>query len=318
MSLHPHILWSQLRIGLAVSLAVTASAVMVFFIDDVRDAVEDRYPLYFHTFTTQPLRPRASVWLAGQPVGYVRALRLEPPTRDRGELLQVELSVSATVQPFITEGAAAQVISSSLLGEAVVNILPASEPGAPLQSGDELPTVQELDPFQVSRNLQIISDSVSPVADRWRQVFEQLHSGRGTLPLLLQRRESMLDMHGQLRELAAVFDTIRMAADGFSTLLADGETRAALSRIGPRFERLGQRWAGSAGSVSRFASDTVLEARLDILAARIGRIAHRLDTGRGTLGRLSNDRALADELAKTREALRELRADLKGRGGNRP
>ena len=48
--------WSQLRIGVLVTLVVISTAILVFFIDNVRDAVEGRYSLRFYTFTTQALR----------------------------------------------------------------------------------------------------------------------------------------------------------------------------------------------------------------------------------------------------------------------
>jgi len=316
MIAYSRILWSQLRIGLVVSLSVTACAILVFFIDDVRDAVEDRYSLHFHTSTTQALRPRALVWLAGQPVGYVRSLTLDPPTRGRAELLHVELSINTDMQSLITEGAAAQVISASLLGEPLVNILPTSDPGPPLLDGDELPTCRELDPFQVSRSLQVVYDSIVPVRDRWRQVFQQMQSGRGTLPLLARNRDGMLDFYSQFQGVQAVLDTIRLAAEGFSDLMTDEQARAAFSRIGPRLNELRGRWTAGGGSVGSFARDTVLEPRLDAIAQKVSRITDRLVTGRGTLGRLQHDRALADELAKTRRMLQELRDDLRGLAGN--
>ena len=130
MSIH-RIRWSQLRIGALVSLVAIAGALAVFFIDDVRQAVEDRYTLYFRTFTTQALRPHAPVWLAGQPIGRVRRLSFEPPREDTRERLIVELSVLASARPYITEGAVAQVTTSGLIGEAVVNILPATEATPP-------------------------------------------------------------------------------------------------------------------------------------------------------------------------------------------
>ena len=315
MIAYSRIHWSQLRIGLVVSLAVTASTVLVFFIDEFRDAIEDRYSLVFHTSTTQALRPRAPVWLAGQPVGYVRTLTLEAPNADRAELLHVELSLPADVSRFITEGAAAQVISSSLLGEPIINIVPANEPGAELMEGDELPTILELDPFQVSRNLQVIYDSVGPVTNRWREVFQQMQSGDGTLSLLLRSRTDVDAALGQFQELAAVFDTIRMAADRFSDLLNDEETRAALARIGPRLGQLKEQWSCGACSLGQLAADTVLAPRLQRMAQTVSRIQQRLAMGRGTAGRLLHDRVLADELAETRQMLRDLKADLAELGG---
>ncbi len=295
---------------MVVTLTVTASAVLVFFIDEVRDSIEDRYTLVFHTSTTQALRPRAPVWLAGQPVGYVRTLTLEDPSTNRGELLHIELSLSADMSRFVTEGAAAQVISSSLLGEPIVNIIPARESGPELTEGSDLPAIPELDPFQVSRNLQVIYDSVVPVAERWREVFKVAESGEGTLSHLFRGGEDVDAALGYFQELTAVFDTIRMAAEKFSGLLSDESTRAALARIGPRVAQLKEQWSCGACSLSRLASDSVLAPRFRTMAQTIGQIQERLDTGQGSAGRLLHDRILAEEMEETRQMLRELRAEL--------
>jgi ABC-type transporter Mla subunit MlaD len=303
--------WSQLRIGVVVTLVTVLIAILVFFIDDVRDAVEDRYSLFISTLTTQTLRPRAPVWLAGQPVGSVRSLSLAPPSADPTGLLRIELSIEVTAQPFITEGAAAQIISSSLLGEAVVNILPATKPGRPLIHGEELPTASELDPFQVSKTLRVIYDSIQPVADRWREVSAQLRHGRGTLPQLLRRPEQVRELRADLSLLGATIDTLRIAATGFADLMADPQVLAALDRLGPRFQQLADGWDAKSGTLGRFATDTVIEDRFDAISLSLDRIAARLESGRGTLGRWLYDKALAEEITKTREMLRDLRRELR-------
>jgi phospholipid/cholesterol/gamma-HCH transport system substrate-binding protein len=314
------ILWSQLRIGVVVTLAVTAGALLIFFIDNVRAAVEGRYTLHFRTLTTQALRPRAPVWLAGQPVGRVRDLRFEPPRRDAQQRLIVELHISVDVKPFITEGAVVQVTTASLLGEAVVNIQPAEHPSTPLEDGDELPTAAELDPSQLTRRLELLYDSVPPVTDRWRRLIELARDGDGTLPRMARQPAELRELFANLNEASATLDTVASAAGGLAGVLGDEEVRAALGRIGPRIQRLAVLWDEKSGTAGGFATDTVLAARLARMAENVALIRERIESGRGTLGRLLNDRALANELERTRALLAELKADLTaigGRGGGR-
>jgi phospholipid/cholesterol/gamma-HCH transport system substrate-binding protein len=319
MSAARRIYWSQLRIGVVMSLAVTTAALLIFFVDQVRDAVEPRYALHFHTLTSQNLPLRAPVWLAGQPVGYVTGVAFEPPTRGRRERLRVELSISADAQPFITQGAAAQVITAGLVGEAVVNILPAAEAGDPLSDGATLPTASEIDPLEVARRLRTLSDSVRPVTDRWTAVFQQARTGRGTLPQLIREPRELRELQDRLNQISETFADLSGAAGGLAGVLSDEEVRAALRRIGPRIERLAARWASGAGTAGQLARDTVLTARLAELTRNIQRLTERLESGHGTLGRFLNDEALATEFARTREMLRELQADLEAlRGGTRP
>jgi phospholipid/cholesterol/gamma-HCH transport system substrate-binding protein len=310
--------WSQLRIGVLVTLVVVSACFLIFFIDDVRDAVEGRYTLRFYTFTTQALRARAPVWLAGQPVGQVGGLRLEPPGSGAPERLVVELRIGVSAQPFITEGAVAQVTTASLLGEAVVNIVPAAEPAPPLQDGDELPTAAQLDLSNLTRRLQLLYDSLPPLTDPWRRLIDQVRYGDGTVPRLAHRPAELRELQDHLNEVSATLETIGSAADGFAGLLADEEVRLALRRIGPRIRRLATLWNEGSGSAGAFATDTVLAARLAGIGENVERIRERVESGRGSLGRLLHDEALAIELRRTRALVAELRADfaaLAGRSG---
>jgi phospholipid/cholesterol/gamma-HCH transport system substrate-binding protein len=304
--------WSQLRIGLFVTVSVTVTALAVFFIDNVRQAFEDRYTLHFHTITTQALRPRAAVWLAGQAVGQVDGLFFEPPTEDAEGRLRVRLSIDVAVQHLITEGAVAQVTTAGLLGEAVVNILPADEPGPPLVEGAALPAASELaDPSEVGRRLSTVFDSVKPVADRWGEVFDQALYGPGSLRRMMERPQELRDLQTNLRHMAATFDTLSSAAGGLAELVSDDEVRASLGRLGPRVKTLAEDWGHSEGTLGALVSDSTLVQRLRSIQGNIDRISVRVETGRGTLGRLINDQALALELAETREMLEELKADLR-------
>jgi phospholipid/cholesterol/gamma-HCH transport system substrate-binding protein len=313
------ILWSQLRIGVVTSLAVTTIALVIFFVDQVRDAVEPRYSLCFQTFTSQNLRLRAPVWLAGQPVGYVVGVTFGPPASGTRERLRVDLSIRAEARPFITEGATAQVITAGLLGEAVVNIVPAVEAGEPLSDGATLPAASEIDALEVTRRLETLSDSVRPVADRWTAVLRQARDGRGTLPQLVREPGELGELRDRLNQMSEAFADLSGAAGGLSSLLSDHEVRAALGRIGPRVERLAARWAAGEGTAGQLARDTVVRAHLATLTRSIQRLSERLESGHGTLGRFLNDEALASEFARTRAMLRELEAGLEAlRGGARP
>ncbi|UCC83324.1 MAG: MCE family protein [Gemmatimonadota bacterium] len=308
--------WSQLRIGVLVTLVVTGASLLVFFIDDVRSAVEGGYTLRFYTLTTQALRVHAPVWLAGQPVGHVSDLRFEPPRSDALQRLIVELNIEAGAQPFITEGAVVQVTTASMLGEVVVNILPAAEPAPPLQDGDELPTAAELDPSYLTMRLEDLYDSLPPVTDRWERLTDQVRHGDGTLPRLARRPSELRELLANLSEASATLDTIGSAAGGLADLLSDEDVRMALQRIGPRIQQLSRSWAERSGTAGGFASDTSFAARLAGIGEHVARILERVESGRGSLGRLLHDEALALELERTRALLAELRADFAALGGS--
>ncbi len=198
-----------------------------------------------------------------------------------------------------------------MLGEAVVNILPSDEPAPPLTDGAELPAAPEIDPKEAMEQLSSVYDSLPAVIDAWRQVFELARDGRGSLALLMKRPDELRRLQVNLTELAASLDAVGGAAAGLASILDDAAIRAAIRRIGPRLDTLMGYWLRREGTLGSFAADTAIGPRLDDIRTRFERINRRLDSGRGTLGRLLNDRALEQELRRTREMLEELRTDLK-------
>ncbi len=302
-----------------VASVATTLSVSIFFLDEVRDTFKARYTLYFHTYTTQALRPRAPVWLAGQPVGIVRDLEFLPPGREGGEggeRLRVELRLEARVQPIIMEGSAAQVITSGLVGETVVNIVPSSRPGEPLPDGGQLPTAEELDPFEVTRRLRSFSDSIEPVAARWRALRDVAVNGNGTLARF-RRNSAELDLlRARLSELGAMLDTLGLATGGLADMLSDEEVRAAFRRLGPRLASLSDRVNDSPlRRAAERGERGEIAANFRGIAERAAAIQRRLDDGDGTLGRLMYDEALLTELRRTREMLAQLRGQLGPRAG---
>lgn len=311
MSAGRGIRWRQLRIGIAATSVLILLSVAVFFIDQIEGLLQDRYTLQFRTLTTQAVRSRSPVWFAGQPVGEVRRLEFEPPTRGRTERLRVILSIHRAAQPYILEGSSAQIITSGRIGQTVVNILPPEDRGPPLPDGGVLETAAELDVVDLGRRLKSATDSLVPVLDRWRRVLERAHGGPGTLASLGQRPEELRRLRDTLAELTRFFADVRAVADRTLGIFTAPATRGAFARIEGRLKRLEKQWEAGGGTAGALARDTLLLERLARIRQRSDRLDRRLQTGRGSLGRYLNDRALIDEWTETLRMLRQLRNDLR-------
>lgn len=305
--------WAQLRLGLIVTTVTLVSCVLIFFIDEFAQATQQRYTLYFYTFTTQTLQPRAPVWLAGQPAGTVRRIEFLAPRGQASERLLIVLSLRAEVQPLIREGSAARVINSGIVGETVVNILPSVE-GEPLPAGGVLPTEAELDPVDIARGLTAMIDSLQPVVDRWGDVYRRASLGPGTVASLGRDRDQLFELRDRLGRLAALVDSIQTGSGDLTRLLTEEEPRAAIGRLGPRLSRLGDLYRD--GEIRRLLQDEEAFASLDSIAVRAGRLQRRLERAEGSLGRLIHDPALSREIERTLVMLRELRETYRALGGS--
>jgi hypothetical protein len=227
--------------------------------------------------------------------------------------------VRTSVRPYITEGATAQVISATRLGQTVVNILPASSPGPPVEPGGELPTDPGLDPGAVLDRLRDVSDSVGPTIEGWSRVLARARQGPGTLSRLLTRPDELEAFRARLDRLALLMDNLAGTGVRFASVLQERQVRSHIAAIAERLPALKETWSGDGGSIAALAADTLIVGRLRRIESGLDRIASRVETGRGTVGRLLHDEALATEWMEARQAVRELRSDLEAISrGERP
>lgn len=309
MTRRRRIRWRQLRIGLVATVVILTVGAAVFFIDQVREALEDRYSLHFFTLTSQAVRIRSPVWFAGQPVGHVRRLEFEPPSRRPDERLRVVLSIRRSAQPYIVEGSAAQIITAGRIGQTVVNIVPPETRADPLPDGGQLQRARRLEVLQLGRRVQSTLDSLGPVMEAWKRVLDHAYDGTGTLPYLIRQPGRIQEFHDRLAELERFFGDVRSVAD--RTVDVFHSSQPAFTRIGGQIDSLQAIWDRGGGSVGAMMRDTTIADRLERIEARIARLGDRIATGRGTVGRILHDRALATEWLETVTALRALRSELR-------
>ncbi len=205
-------------------------------------------------------------------------------------------------------------ITAGLLGEAVVNIIPADEPGRPIPEGGRLATAPEIDPAEVAERMTEVNDSFAPVIERWQRVLETAVEGNGTLARLFAQPRELSTLHGRLADLRITFDTLGHAAGKVAELMDDEQIRSALYRLGPRMSRVATLFREREGTLAALVADTGIDARLQNISRDIDRIARRIESGHGTLGRLLYDDALFQEFRRTRALLRSLREGVASDG----
>src|SRR6516162_4488619 len=117
--------WSELRIGVLTISAIVIAAVLIFSLTGTRGFFWQRYPLKTKFPDAAGLTSGSPVRVAGVEVGTVKAVELT------GEQVDVDFEVNKRVRDRITDKSVAMLGSVSLLGQAAVDIKPATN-GTPI------------------------------------------------------------------------------------------------------------------------------------------------------------------------------------------
>jgi phospholipid/cholesterol/gamma-HCH transport system substrate-binding protein len=242
------------------------------------------------------LAQRSRVSIAGIPVGTLDSIRLE-----NGEArLNVKIQNDITLYENATLGKRA----ASLLGESMVVVTPGTPDRRKLRDGDEIHTIaEETTPGQILDEVKEIADSVRAVAQRLAESIGTQQGGQNIKDILQNLadatdainktvRENRMFINDTLRnvddiarnanpELAQILENVRIVTQNVRSLLAQGGN-------GPN-DKDGE-LRDTAERLDRASKS--LESAL----AHADNVAGRIDRGEGTVGKLTKDEAIVNEV----------------------
>ncbi len=263
------------------------------------------YVVYAHIKDATGLAANSRVAIAGIPVGTIDAIKLE------NGMARVEVRMKGDVPLF--DNATIGKKSASLLGESVIVLTPGTDDKRKLKDGDEVHVVVE------SASTDQIMNDVARIADRVKLVAEQLAASLGTEQggdnmrrilsnvaeatealnvTVRENRQTIKDTLGNVNRITAagepqlvkILENVRVITEDLKLMLAQqnpknngekGELRSTVERVNRA------------------------SASLESALGHIDSIAGRVDRGEGTIGRLTKDDALINEVQGVAEGVNE-------------
>jgi phospholipid/cholesterol/gamma-HCH transport system substrate-binding protein len=235
----------------------------------------------------------SQVRIAGIPVGRVKSVRL-----DR-EQARIDIAMNKDVPLY--EDAAAAKVASSLLGEYQLKITPGTEGRRQLKDGDEIKVVTEA---------QTTDDLMRQMSD----IAKDVKAVTSALKESIATEQGKADIQSTLRNLAQVTEALNETVR---------ENRTAIHEIVVNTQQITQRSAPEIAAILENVRETTREVRemmakgqpgqegevrkivervdrasqnLESALKNIDNVTGRLDRGEGTLGKLTKDEKLINEV----------------------
>ncbi|MEM6962928.1 MAG: MlaD family protein, partial [Myxococcota bacterium] len=297
--------WKAARVGVMVLLGIAASVFVYRYVDE-RATGEQGYSVYALFSDAQGLIPKSRVVVAGISVGYIEEIQLQ------GAKARVDIHINDSI--ILHEDAAVAMRSVSILGESILVIRPGTAELAVLGEGDQISTVSE------ATTTDEILSNVNDIAINVKAVTKQLARSFGT-------DEAGERLEGALRDVSEALETVnRVLLDNEPVI---GRTlqnvESATAEAGPRLVRILDNVEAATLDVRELVRDNRddLDGALtqaDETVAAINRSAHELEQvlqdvgevtdrtarGEGTVGRLTSDDVLIDEVEGAAEGINNL------------
>jgi phospholipid/cholesterol/gamma-HCH transport system substrate-binding protein len=278
------------------------------------------------------LKPGSPVRIAGIPVGTVKDWDLV------GDQVEVTFNVNKNRRPLITDQSRATLGSISLLGEASVDITPATS-GTPIPDNGFVPTGKT--PAQIAD----VTDQASEGLQQLTALVKDINAGRGTIGKFMKDDTVYNELERSIQTLADLATGIKEGKGAAGKLLTDPQTAQELDRSLKNLESLTAQLSSGKGSLGvllnddafarsltstteslqtlaakinrgegtagKLLNDTALYDRLDSMVGRLDQIVSQLDQGQGTMGQLLKDQRLYENINKTVTDVQSLIAEIK-------
>lgn len=300
--------WREVSTGLWLLGGIAVALVVIFFLDEVRRAVEEGPRVVAVTEAAPGLEPGSAVWVAGRPAGRVLSVRFREPGAEGAGPIVVEAVLDRTAVGVLRADASARIVESSLLAPVILS-LDAGTPDQPrFDFADTLRSivghVDQARALALVDTLRAELQEARPLAERLRR---SLRAGGGTMPAL--RRDSTLLPsleRGFGRLEALLFGGPGEESGTLGRIASDTSLAASLERIAFSLERLSAE--RDSATVDRAVAE--LMTATDGLHASLLALEHDLEAGRGALGRAIHDTAILQQSLLLRSRLDSVRREL--------
>ena len=265
----------------------------------------DGYTVYVLLKDATGIAKHSQVRVAGIPVGSIQTIRLE------GGLARVDMRIEPDMALY--EDAAVAKVSSSLLGEYFLSIAPGTEGRARLKDGDRIRNV-----IEAATTDQILKD-VSEIAKDIKRVSGALADSIGT-DKGTENLKQILDNLAQATE--ALNATVRENRDSIRNILTNVENITETSQ--PEIQTILENVRVTTEEVRELVAqgptdDPAKEGEIRQIVNKVNRasenlesalrnidtVSGRLERGEGTLGRLTKDEKLINEVEGVAETVNE-------------
>lgn len=287
--------------GAKVALFVVVLAVASWFVWRMvrKDtAAGGGYVVYTHLKDATGLVPKSRVKIAGIGIGYIDAITLD---KDRAKItIKVDKGVDLH-----TDATAAK-RASSLLGEQVLVLTPGTDGMPKIPDGGEITNAEEgASMDKIMQDLAVIADRVKAVSIQAANAFGTEEGGQKMKDILANLAEVSKEINETVKENR---QSVRETIKNLEQITARSEPKIDrildnVSAVTGDFKSLLEAKQGEMPKESGMASvrETLDELNkasknLESTMHHADNVMGRIDRGEGTIGRLTNDQTLIDEV----------------------
>ena len=287
------LMWSKLKVGLVVTLALLVLLFTVFLAGSIEDILSPKIALRAQIDDVRGLRKGAPVWISGIEVGSVKHIRL---SAEHGTI--VTLSVNKNTLKHVKKDSQASVLTMGLLGDKYVELSAGSPRAEPIQPGDMIKGASQIDLKNV---MEVGTTSVQKMTDfltKLDHLVTKIEKGEGTISKFISDPSLYDNLKESTKTLSSTLKEIRDARGTVRLLIDDPTLYNRMVTASSSLEQFSKSLNESSGTLKKFMEDPALYNRMLAAASSVEEFTRKLNEGKGTIRKLAEDAELYDNLNK--------------------
>lgn len=338
--------WSELRSGIVIVVALALLALGILQLGNRVGLFTSNYPLYIYMDDSRGLKAGSIVRLAGLSVGNVDDINFS--TDPRVKKIVVKISIRKEYMDRIRQDSVASIKTVGLLGDKYVDISVGSPESPVLPPGGVLREIKESQFTNVLSGASSGLEALNVVLGQLKDILGDVTNGAGTAGKLLKDPELYNQLRDSAENIQRVAASLRDGKGSAGKLVNDpqlynnlldvsSKTRELIDRLNRGsliklsedktfYDNLSEISTNlkdvsrsakaltdnlNKGNFSKLSSDKELFAKIERVSTRLDDLSARLESGKGSAGKLLKDEALYNNMNKFFEDADTLVLDFK-------
>lgn len=317
MQRHGQLKWSQVKIGLVVSVALAMMIITIMNMSHGLNFISRQSELHALVDHTQGLKVGGPVRLNGVDVGNVRAIGIAKDSN----AVEIVFSIQRSVVSHLHDDAAVTIRPLGLLGDKYLDLSPGSATKPPLPFNQILHGQAGTDFTGLASGAENTLERLNAAIGDLQRILAKVSEGQGTAGKLFidaslyERSQRVMEKLETVSEKSiGVLSKVERGEGTVGQLVSNEEFYRRANRALNDLSQLASRLNNQDGTLAKL-SDPTLYHRLDHLTTRGEELLSKIQNGDGTIGKLVNQDELYTRADKLLTELETLVADVKQHPG---
>jgi phospholipid/cholesterol/gamma-HCH transport system substrate-binding protein len=305
--------WSELRVGITVTVAAVTLGVLVFLLSGTSGLFISKITIYAYFDNAEGLKKGGPVDLQGVTIGNVTDVLVVPNHSDLP--VQVVMRVNTKYQFLLHKDSVARITTAGVLGESFIDVDSRTAKLGTIQDGDTLQSANAPGFQEVVRASQSTLENMNILVKRLDGIIASIESGEGTIGGLIKDPALLNKANALLGQMQKIVTDVGNGKGSIGKLLVDEGLYHRVDSTLEKLDKMVTEIQNGQGNLGKLLKDESIFKNLQQTSAKANELMENINAGHGTLGKLARDEELAKKLDTIITNLAELSKKINASDG---